>query len=137
MDDRRRPDILIRNPRGFHRQVILDVAVTGVDSQSKVGDRDSNNLLDDRYKQKLHEYHHVANQNGLQFIPAVFSHAGQIHGEVKRFIRDQICLQFCITEGEVKTSRVDSVFLWWSKCISATICRTVGILFFRQRELAR
>ena len=31
MDDRRRPDhILIRNPRGFDRQVILDVAVTSV-----------------------------------------------------------------------------------------------------------
>ena len=31
LDDRRRPDILIRNPRGFDRQVILDVSVTGAD----------------------------------------------------------------------------------------------------------
>jgi len=58
-------DISIRNPRGFDRQVILDVAVTGVDAQSRVGDRDPNKLLDDRYKQKLHKYNHVANQNGL------------------------------------------------------------------------
>ena len=27
-----RPDIFIRNPRGLGRQVIIDVAVTGVDS---------------------------------------------------------------------------------------------------------
>ena len=34
-------------------------------------------------------------QNGLQLIPAaVFSHTGQMHGEVKRFIfKDQIRLQ--------------------------------------------
>lgn len=35
-------------------------------------------------------------------------------------------LQLTIAEGEAKTSRVDSIFRWWSKCISATICRAVG-----------
>ena len=30
-----RPDIFIRNPRGLGRQVIIDVAVTGVDGQSR------------------------------------------------------------------------------------------------------
>ena len=43
LDDRRRPDILIRNPRGFDRQVILDVAVTGVDMFGRV-------TYDDPYK---------------------------------------------------------------------------------------
>ncbi len=38
-DDNRRPDILLRNPFGGGRQVILDVAVTGVDgSDRKVED---------------------------------------------------------------------------------------------------
>ncbi len=40
LDDRRRPDILIRNPRGFDRQATLDVAVTGISSQSRTGDND-------------------------------------------------------------------------------------------------
>ena len=31
-----RPDILLRNPRGFGRQVILDVAVTAVDGQYSI-----------------------------------------------------------------------------------------------------
>ena len=115
LDDRRRPDILIRNPRGFDRQVILDVAVTGIDLQSR--DNDSNKPLDDRYKQKLNKYHNVANQSGLQFIYAIFSHEGQIHREIKRFIRNQIRLQLTIEEGEAKTSRVDSIFRWWSKCV--------------------
>ena len=43
LDDRRRPDILIRNPRGFDRQVLLDVAVTGTDLFGRV-------TYDDPYK---------------------------------------------------------------------------------------
>ena len=92
LDDRRKPDILIRNPRGFDRQVILDVAVTGVDMFGRVTYDDPYKPLEDRFKQKINKYMRVANQNGLQFIPAVFSHTGQMHGEVKRFIKDQIRL---------------------------------------------
>ena len=33
-----RPDIFLRNPRGLGRQVIIDVAVTGVDGQSRASD---------------------------------------------------------------------------------------------------
>ena len=33
-----RPDIFLRNPRGLGRQVIIDVAVTGVDGQSRPSD---------------------------------------------------------------------------------------------------
>ena len=33
-----RPDIFLRNPRGLGRQVIIDVAVTGVDGQSRTSD---------------------------------------------------------------------------------------------------
>ena len=31
-----------------------------------------------------------------------------------------------IAEGKAKTFRIDSIFRWWSKCISATICRTAS-----------
>ena len=77
----------------------------------------------------------VANQNGLQFIPAVFSHAGQMHGEVKRFIKDQIRLQLTYTEGEAKSSKVQLAFRWWSKCISSVISRTASrnVLFSSAR----
>lgn len=37
-----RPDILPRNPRGFGKQIILDIAITGVGSQSRTSD----NFLD-------------------------------------------------------------------------------------------
>ena len=94
--------------------------------QSRARHNDPNKPLYGGYKQKLNKHHNVANQNGLQFIPTIFSHTGQTHLETKRFVRDQIRLQLTIAEGKAKTFRVDSIFRWWSKCISATICRTAS-----------
>ena len=48
-----RPDILLRSPRGFDRQVILDVAVTAVDGQSRASDDVADRPLSVRYDQKL------------------------------------------------------------------------------------
>ena len=58
-----------------------------------------------------------------------------MHGEVKRFIKDQIRLQLTYTEGEAKSSKVELVFRWWSKCISSAISRTASrnILFSSAR----
>ena len=36
-----RPDIFLRNPRGLGRQIIIDVAVTGIDGQSRTSDEAS------------------------------------------------------------------------------------------------
>ena len=33
-----RPDVFLRGPRGLGRQIIIDVAVTGVDGQSRASD---------------------------------------------------------------------------------------------------
>ena len=50
-DDNRRPDICINNPYGGGRQIILDVAVTGVTGQSRRTDLDTDQPLDYRYNQ--------------------------------------------------------------------------------------
>ena len=61
-----------------------------------------------------------------------------MHGEVKRFITDQIRLQLTYTaEGEAKSSnsKVELAFRWWSKCISSVISRTASrnVLFSSAR----
>ena len=111
--------------------MILDVAVTGVDMFGRVAYKP----LEDRNKQKINKYLRVANQNGLQLIPAVFSHTGQTHGEAKRFVNDQIRLQLTYAEGEAKSSKVELALRWWSKCISSAISRTASrnILFSSAR----
>ena len=36
------------------------------------------------------KYHRLADQSGFHFVPAVFSHTGQIHKSIKRLIAEQI-----------------------------------------------
>ena len=51
-----RPDIFLRNPRGLGRRVIIDVAVTGVDGQSRASDEATERPLQIRYDQKMAKY---------------------------------------------------------------------------------
>ena len=57
------PDILLRNPRGFGRRVILNVAVTAVDGQSRASDEATDRSLNARYEQEMAKYH-KAQSNG-------------------------------------------------------------------------
>tara|TARA_A100001015_G_C14760788_1_gene621343 strand:+ start:631 stop:852 length:222 start_codon:yes stop_codon:yes gene_type:complete len=50
------------------RQIIIDVAVTGIDGQSRTSDEAVERPLQARYDQKLAKYGHVAEQNNLRFI---------------------------------------------------------------------
>ena len=43
-----------------------------------------------RYDQKMAKYGRVAEQNNLRFIPVVFCHTGQIHGEFKILVKEQL-----------------------------------------------
>ena len=46
--------------------------------------------------------HRLADQNGFHFVPAVFSHTGQIHMSIKRLITEQIRHKLTLSEGEAK-----------------------------------
>ena len=118
-----RPDIFIRNPRGLGRQVIINIAVTGVDVQSRTSDEAADRPLQARYDQKMVKYGRVAEQNSLRFIPAVFSHTGQIHGEFKAFVKEQVWHKLIDFEGEAKSSRIRSV---WSRRLSMVIAFKVA-----------
>ena len=73
--ENQRPDILIRHPRGFGRPIILDVAITGIDGQSRPTEESPDRHLQVRYDQKIAKYGHLADRSGFQLIPAVFSHS--------------------------------------------------------------
>ena len=82
-----RPDILRRNPRGFGGQIILGVAIMGVDGQSRTSDDLPKRPLQVRCDKKVAKYGQIAWENTLRFAPAVSSHTGQIHVV---FLREQI-----------------------------------------------
>ena len=63
---------------------------------------------------------------GYKFVPAVFSHTGQIHAPFKSFVMEQIRQKLITFEGKAKSSRVKAVMKWWSKCISMVIAKTAS-----------
>ena len=105
----RRPDVFLRNPKSLGRQVIIDVTVTGIEGHSRTSDEAAERPMQVRYDQKMAKYGRVAEQSNLRFIPAVFSHTGQIHGEFKILVKEQIRHMLTSFEGEAKSSKVRSV----------------------------
>ena len=60
------------------------------------------------------------------YILIIFSHTGQIHKSIKRFIAEQIRNKLAFSEGVVKQSRVRSTMRWWAKCIFMVIAKTAS-----------
>ena len=124
-DDNRRPDICINNPYGGGRQIILDVAVTGVTGQSRRSDLDTDQPLEYRYNQKMAKYARVAQESGFDFIPAIFSHTGQIHGTVMELMRSQIQYKLELDDPEVQRGKIQGMLNLWVKQLSCVINRTI------------
>ena len=79
-----------------------------------------------RYDQKMAKYGYIAEQNRFQFIPAIFSHTGQIHDALKDLLQEQIRYKIIAFEGHAKSSKVSSAMKWWSKRISMVIAKTAS-----------
>ena len=62
----------------------------------------------------------------LLLVPAVFSHTGQINGEFKTLVKEQIKQKLIAFEGDAKSSKIRLVMKWWSKCISVVIAKTAS-----------
>ena len=125
-EDNRRPDILISNPYGGGPQIILDVAVTGVNGQSRRSDTETDQPLEYRCKQKKDKYTQVAQDNGYRFIPAIFSHTGQIHKDVMDLMSDQIKHKLQLDDHQVQSSKIKGMLNLWVKQLSCVINRTAA-----------
>ena len=94
--------------------------------RSRSNDEATERPLQARYDQKMAKYGRVAEQSGLLLVPAVFSHTGQIHGEFKAFVKEQIKQKLVAFEGDAKVSKTRAAMKWWSKCISMAIAKTAS-----------
>jgi hypothetical protein len=72
------------------------------------------------------KYGRIAEQSNLLFVLAVFSYTGQIYGEFKAFVKEQIKQKLVAFEGDAKPSKTRSAMKWWSKCISMAIAKTAS-----------
>ena len=89
-DDNRRPDILIRNPYGGGKQIIIDVALTGIDGTNQTNDDKADQPVVARRKQKTRKYRPIAKLNGLDFRATSFSYAGEMDVVIKNLLLEQI-----------------------------------------------
>ena len=67
-DDNRRPDILIRNPYGGGKQIIIDVAVTGIDGTTRTNGDKPDQPLNARSKQKNISIKQWLNKMGFTYF---------------------------------------------------------------------
>ena len=79
LHDNRRPDIIIHNSYSGGPQIIVDVAITGVNGQARRSDLGTDQPLHYRFNKKKAKHAQVAQDHGLSFVPAIVSHTGQIH----------------------------------------------------------
>ena len=89
-DDNRRPDILIHKPYGGGKQIIRDVAVTGIDGTTRTNDDKPNQPIIARRKQKIRKYGPTAKLNHLIFIAGIFSYAGEMDVIIKNLFLQQL-----------------------------------------------
>ena len=92
-DDNRRPDILIRNPYGGGRQIIIDAAVVGFNGSTRTNNNKPEQVVIAREKQKIRKYGTVAEENQLSFYPGVFSTTGEMGESIKNLFLQQIRLK--------------------------------------------
>ena len=69
--------------------MIIDVAVTGVDDQSRTSDEAVDRPLQARYDKKMAKYGRVADQNSLRFIPAVFLMLFKLMASLKLLLKSK------------------------------------------------
>ena len=117
---------MIHNPYGGGERVILDVAVTGVTGRSRCSDEDVDQPLRIRFNQKKAKYDHIARTNGLTFIPAIFSHTGQIHDTIKGWMFNQIKLKMELDDPQVQSGKIKSIMRYWTRQLSAVINKTAS-----------
>ena len=66
-------------------------------------DEDVDQPLRIRYHQKKAKYGHIARANGLTFIPAIFSHTGQIQDNIMGWMFNQIKMKMELEDPQVST----------------------------------
>ena len=79
-----------------------------------------------RFNQKKAKYDHIARTNGLTFIPAIFSHTGQIHDTIMGWMFNQIKMKMELEDPQVQSGKIQSVMRYWTKQLSAVINRTAS-----------
>ena len=70
------------------------------------------------------KYAQVAQEHGFSFIPAIFSHTGQVHQAAMDLMFNQIKHKMELADPEVQSGEVQNVLNFWVQQLSCVINRT-------------
>ena len=62
----------------------------------------------------------------MTFIPAIFSHTGQIHDTIKGWMFNQIKMKMELYDPQVQSDKIQSVMRYWTGQLSAVINKTAS-----------
>ena len=85
----------------------------GVNGQSRRSDQETDQPLHYRFNQKIVKYAQVAHEHGYSFIPAIFSHTGQVHQTVMAFMFNQIKCKMELMDPDVHASKIQCMLNLW------------------------
>ena len=91
-----------------------------------MSDEDVEQPLRIRFHQKKAKYGHIARANGLTFIPAIFSHTGQIHEIIKGWLFNQIKMKMELDDPQVHNGKIQSTMRYWMTDLSAVINKSAS-----------
>ena len=91
-----------------------------------MSDEDVEQPLRIRFHQKKAKYGHIARANGLTFIPAIFSHTGQIHDTIKGWLFNQIKMKMELDDPQVHNGKIQSTMRYWMTDLSAVINKSAS-----------
>ena len=115
---------LIHQNKIIYHVIIIDVAITGIDGQSRTSDEHTDRPLQVRHEQRrlnmapsqidiiCNSYHRLLIQDNSR--------------PFKSFVMEQIRHKLIAFEGKAKVSRIKVVMKWWTKCISMVIAKTAS-----------
>ena len=84
-----------------------------------------------RFNQKKAKYARVAQEHGLSFVPAIFSHTGEIHQAVLDLMYNQIKLKLELIDPHTQDSKIRETLRFWLMQLTCVVDRTaIGRSFF-------
>ena len=108
------------------------MAVTGVNGQARRSDLDADQPLYYRFNKKKAEYAQAAQDHGLSFVPAIFSHTGQVHQAIFDLMYNQIKL-IVLYYPQTQDNKVQETLRFWLMQLSCVVNGTALDLYWPGR----
>jgi hypothetical protein len=135
VNDKRRPDITVKNMPGTNREVLLDASITspiqnGEHNISRNQALNRGRLANKRYQEKQRKYSEICERSGYEFIPIVFVSTGAFHKEAATFFDKLLDIMI---DGNIKLKPIYRRF--WAARFSCTLQKAIAYAILSKSKI--